>query len=322
MERALLRCSETKLFGENTAAHELALKRLFDKREEQAERLRLIWSLLAMFGAVWLCDTWGPLLEETMIGWGWSWGGDACMVALIVLYAILLLSVGKLVPERCAATDPERAIRHGLSPLRTVLALFFPLHICVRALSKGLLRLLGTDIETKEEQITEESIRQLVDIGEEAGTIDATEKEMIENIFEFDDRSAEDVMTHRMDVTSIQVDSGLEDAVAVVRSSGLSRFPVYGEDIDDVLGVINARDLLLEAMAKEPRSIRQLVREAYFVPETVEASKLFRDMQKRKTHMAIVVDEYGGLSGVVTMEDLLEQIVGDIYDETDPQAEA
>lgn len=168
--------------------------------------------------------------------------------------------------------------------------------------------------------VTEEEIRQIVDMGEETGAIEANEKEMIENIFDFNNHSAEDVMTHRTNITSLSLEDDRESILNVIRSSGLSRFPVYNEDMDDIIGILNARDYLLNCLEPHPKAFRELLREPYFVPETLQADVLFRDMQKKKTHMAIVIDEYGGISGLVTMEDLLEEIVGNIYDEFDPQA--
>ena len=162
-------------------------------------------------------------------------------------------------------------------------------------------------------------IRMMVDIGEEKGAIQAGEKEMIENIFEFDNMTAGDVMIHRTDMVMLWVDDTAEEIAQTIESSGLSRFPVYEEDADDIIGILNTRDWLLNARKASPRPVRELLRPAYFVPESVRTDKLFRDMQSRKIHLSIVVDEYGGTAGLVTMEDLLEEIVGNIYDEFDPQ---
>ena len=129
-------------------------------------------------------------------------------------------------------------------------------------------------------------------------------------------------MTHRTDVTSIWADDTPDEILRTIRDSGLSRFPVYNENIDDIIGILNTRDFLLNAQSDQPRPLRSLLREPYFVPETVQADQLFRNMQTKKIHMAIVVDEYGGMSGIITMEDLLEEIVGNIYDEFDKQTEA
>ena len=198
---------------------------------------------------------------------------------------------------------------------------FSPLVWLLSVSTDGLLKLLGINPKAETEEVTEEEIRMMVDMGGESGAIEETEKEMIENIFEFNNLSAEDVMTHRMDVTAIWVGDDQETILKTILETGLSRFPVYDEDIDDIIGILSTRAYLLECHSKSPRPLRHLLHEAYFVPETVQADALFRDMQKKKVHMSIVVDEYGGMSGIVTMEDLLEEIVGNIYDEFDPQAE-
>ena len=141
---------------------------------------------------------------------------------------------------------------------------------------------------------------------------------MIANIFEFNDMTAEDVMVHRKDIRFVWTDMSHEEIVSLIRESGLSRFPVCGEDVDDVKGILITREFLLNGEQQEKKPLEQLIRPAYFVPESVRADVLFRNMQKNKVHMAIVVDEYGGTSGLVTLEDLLEEIVGNIYDESDP----
>ena len=168
---------------------------------------------------------------------------------------------------------------------------------------------------------SEEDIRQMVDMGEEKGAIEKEERELIENVFEFNNSTAADVMIHRTDVVMLWVDDPQEEIMETIRSSGLTRFPVYEEDTDDIIGILNTREYLLNAQEEDPKPLRELLREAYFVPETVRSDVLFRDMQSRKTHFAVVVDEYGGTSGIITMEDLIEELVGNIYDEFDPQDE-
>ena len=162
----------------------------------------------------------------------------------------------------------------------------------------------------------------MVDIGSENGAIEQDERAMIENIFEFNNTTAADVMVHRMDVVALHVEESRDEILRTIRESGLSRFPVYDNDIDDIIGVLNTRDFLLNAQLDAPKPLRELLRPAYLVPETVPADTLFSNMQKQKKHLAIVEDEYGGMSGIVTMEDLLEEIVGNIYDEFDPSEDA
>ena len=178
---------------------------------------------------------------------------------------------------------------------------------------------MGIDPNAEEEEVSEEGIRMMVDIGEEKGAIEADEKEMIENVFEFNDTVAEDVMVHRTDMVMLWTGDSDREIVETIEASGLSRFPVYEEDADDIIGILSSRDYFLNSRNASPKPLRELLRPAYFVPGSVPADVLFRDMQSRKVHMAIVVDEYGGTSGLLTMEDLLEEIVGNIYDEFDPQ---
>ena len=173
----------------------------------------------------------------------------------------------------------------------------------------------------RKDQVSEDNIMAMVEEGEESGAIQTNEKEFIENVFEFDNTAARDVMIHRTDMVTLPADAGEEAILDTIRQSGLSRFPVYGDDVDDIVGVLSTRDYLLNFHQPNPLPLKELLRPAYFVPETVAADVLFRDMQGKKTHMALVVDEYGGTSGLVTLEDLLEELVGNIYDEFDPQEE-
>lgn len=173
----------------------------------------------------------------------------------------------------------------------------------------------------KKPQILEEKIMAMVEEGEEQGSIQSSEKELIENIFEFNDHTAEDMMIHRRDVVMIAKTDTQATILALTEKTGLSRFPVYDQSPDDVIGTLSIRQYLLNILAGNPKPLDQLLRPAYFVPETVPATQLLRDMQWKKTHIALVVDEYGGVSGLITLEDLLEEIVGNIYDEFDPQAQ-
>ena len=173
----------------------------------------------------------------------------------------------------------------------------------------------------REDAVSEDNIMAMVEEGEEAGSIQANEKELIENVFEFDTLTARDLMVHRTDMETLALDDDEQTILDTIRRSGLSRFPVYEEDADDIVGILSTREYLLNFHMPQPKPMRELLRPAYFVPETVSADVLFRDMQAKKFHMALVVDEYGGTSGLVTLEDLLEELVGNIYDEFDPQEE-
>ena len=235
--------------------------------------------------------------------------------------AFICTTLCKVLAERVARRRAEK-LAYALYPLIAgVHFVCYPITWLSRAIAKGLMRLLGLDPRGNDEEVTQEEIRALVDIGEESGVIESDEHEMLKNVFDFGEQTAADCMTHRMDVTAIALDDSTEEILETIRESGLSRFPVYEDSIDDVVGVLATRDFLLNLQEKEPKPLRDLLREACFVPMTVPNDVLLRNMQQGKNHLAIVVDEYGGMAGIITLEDLLEEIVGNIYDEFDPASE-
>ena len=238
------------------------------------------------------------------------------VVTVVISYFTLVL--GELVPKRVAMKKSEQIARVICGFINGMSKVCKPVIWLLTKSTNGMLRLMRISPEDEEEEVSEEEIRYMVDVGEEKGTIETSERDMIENIFEFNNITAEDVMVHRTDMRFIWMDSTHDEIIETIRSSGLSRFPVIGEDADDVKGLLIARDYLLNEERAEKQPLEALIRPAYFVPESVRADVLFRNMQIKKVHLAIVVDEYGGTSGLVTMEDLLEEIVGNIYDETTP----
>lgn len=264
---------------------------------------------------LWLADIcpWNILPEEVFRA------AAVILITLVLSYFVLVF--GELLPRRLVAKKAERVARSTCGVVCFITAFFRPASWLLFKSTNCVLRLMRIDPRETEEEVSEDEIRMMVDIGEETGAIETNEKEMIENIFEFNNTTAEDVMVHRTDMVMIWVDENGDEVLRNIEESGLSRFPVYNENADDIVGILNARDYLFNFHRENPKSLRELLRSAYFVPESVRTDVLFRDMQSKKVHMAIVVDEYGGTSGLVTMEDLLEEIVGNIYDEFDPQDE-
>lgn len=255
---------------------------------------------------------------------------NATMIQALCL-VIILLAVCAFVrlfavewARRIANIQGDKLVLSLFEGMMLVRTLFRPMALLTGSLAALLIRLSGVDPQKTGENVTEDEILAMVDIGEERGAIESSEKELIENVLEFNNITAEDCMIHRTDVTAVDVETSEEEFVDLVRETGFSRFPVYEDDIDTVIGILTTRDYLLNARRPkaERKSIRELLRPPYFIPESVRADVLFREMQNRKTHMAIVVDEYGGTSGLITLEDLLEELVGNIYDEFDPQADA
>lgn len=327
-EVALLSLNSTKLHHDAEEGDPAAAKllRMTDAPARTLSTIQVCITLCGFLGAALTATQFAPRLAGAILSAGA--GIDAgvlnvlCVILITFLLSYLTLCLGTLVPKRLAMKNPEAIARRSLLLLEVSAVIFRPFVMLLNAATHGILRLCGIDPNAAEDEVTEDDIRMMVDIGGENGAIEEAEKEMIENIFEFNNSTAEEVMTHRTDVTSIWVDDTEDEILRTICDSGLSRFPVYNENMDDIIGILNTRDFLLNAQSDNPKSLRALLREAYFVPETVQADQLFRNMQVKKIHMAIVVDEYGGMSGIVTMEDLLEEIVGNIYDEFDKQTEA
>ena len=265
--------------------------------------------LAGLFAARFAISSFSPLLDGFM---DQLWAD--VIVLLCVAFVLLWLTV--YVPRSYAARRPQKAAAF-FGPARMVFLLLRPVNALFRLLTNLVLRMVGVRPTDTVEDVSEDEIMLMVEEGEETGAIEAAEKELIENVFEFNNMTAEDIMIHRTDMEVVWQEDTHEEILTTIRESGLSRFPVCGEDIDDIVGVLSTREYLLNAQLEEPKPLAELLRKAYFVPESVRADLLFREMQTEKVHMAIVVDEYGGTSGLLTMEDLLEQLVGDIYDEFD-----
>ena len=258
--------------------------------------------------------------------WGWTFlpypvlYGIVSVLLLIVEWLIVIV-FGDQISKKLVSRDP---MRYALSLYGVICGIgkfFYPAVWLAENSVGGVFHLLKMEVP-EEEVATEDEIRMIVDKGSEQGTIEQDEHEWIQNVFEFNDIDAEDVMTREPKVVALPVEAEKDEVLKTIHDSGLSRYPVYGEDLNDVLGILNARDYLLNLTRKKPRTMRELLRPAYFVPESLPADRLFSEMQKKKQHIAIVIDEYGDTSGIVTMEDLLEEIVGNIYDEFDPAEQA
>ena len=329
------------LSAAESAAQQLSLlrRRTMEEEDEQAAMLtekaeRLLQtpsgmragmhllSLMTSGLAVWSFAL--PLANVAAGRWGWTFlsrGGLAALsgFAVLLLLTFLLQLLGIILPRRVAAQKPKGTARALFRFASLVSLMFRPMSMLVDRLCRAALRLMRLDVMQPSEVITEDEIRMLVDVGEEKGAIEEAEREMIKNVFEFNNMTAAECMTHRTDMYAIWAEDTKEEIVSLINQTGLSRFPVYDEDLDHIIGTVSTRDFLLNLQLQPPKPLREVVRGAHFVPETVRTDLLFRDMQKNKFHMAIVVDEYGGTSGLITMEDLLEEIVGNIYDEYDPQ---
>lgn len=244
-------------------------------------------------------------------------------VLITVIMSYFSLVLGELVPKKIAMHKPEKVSFTVVPVLLFVNKVFRPFVKLLSASTNGVVRLFGIDPNADEEVVTEEEIRMMVDVGQEKGVIEDTQKEMINNIFEFDDMDVADIMTHRTDVDCVDIEDGLAEVVKISMEYGHSRIPIYKEDPDNIIGIVYIKDLLKYVGASLPKSksIKDIMREAYYVPETKQCNELLNEMLEKHIQMAVVVDEYGGTAGIVTLEDIIESIVGNIQDEYDNEDE-
>ncbi len=255
----------------------------------------------------WLVSIGTPIPEKTL---------DTIAVVLITLIlSYVTLIFGELVPKRVAMQKTE-SIALGLSGMITAVSkIFAPLVWLLTVSTNGVLRLLGIDPNQQEEQVTEEEIRMMVDAGSEKGAIDCEEKELIQNVFEFNDISVDEVCTHRTDVTLLWMDESIEKWDETIHKTRYSYYPVCGEDVDDIIGILDAKDYFRLKEKNHEILMREAINPPYFVLETVKASVLFQNMKKSGNYFAVVLDEYGGMEGIITVRDLIEELVGDLSDE-------
>ncbi len=246
----------------------------------------------------------------------------AALIYLAVFVALLFVCflLGDMVPKQLAAHRHEKAAYKLLPFVEVVSAVFLPFAKLIGLISGLILKMFRIDVTSDLERVTEEEILMMVDAGEEKGVIEESQKEMINNIFEFDDIAASDVMTHRTDIVTVDIDGTIDDVIRLATEEGYSRIPVYEGDIDNIKGIIYVKDLLKFVGAQLPAGgLGTIMREAFFVPESKRCGDLFTEMTEKRIQMCIVSDEYGGTAGLVTIEDLLESIVGNIQDEYDDE---
>lgn len=258
--------------------------------------------------------------SEPLVNWAVDIGVDLPVstletVSVIIITLILsyfTLVFGELVPKRIAMKKSE-SLAMGISGMLSGISLVFkPVVWLLSVSTNAVLRIIGIDPNEEEEQVGEEEIRMMVEVGGEKGTIDKDEQEFIQNVFEFDDISAGDIATHRMNVNALYLSDDDKTWDKTIHDKRHTYFPVCGDSADHVIGILNAKDYYrLDDISRES-VMKNAVSEAYFVPESVKADVLFRNMKKLKKPIAIAVDEYGGMSGIVTLKDLVEELVGDL----------
>lgn len=241
------------------------------------------------------------------------------LIIVTILLSYITLVFGELLPKRIALQNSEKIALSVVKPIVFFSKITLPFVKILTFSTSVLGRLFGINNDNIEEDVSVEEIKMMIEVGQETGVINETEKEMINGIFDFDNTLAKEIMTPRTNVFAVDITADTEDIIDKILTEKYSRVPVYEEDVDDIIGILYVKDLFFGLRHNKfiAEDLTKLLRPAYFVPETKPIDILFKEMQKNKTYMTILIDEYGGFSGIVTMEDLLEEIVGNIFDEYD-----
>lgn len=245
--------------------------------------------------------------------------GNAAVSISTGIITLLVLIFGEITPKTMASLHAEKMALSYARIIHFLMFLLTPVIFLVNKMAKGVLTLLRVDDSVKGNTITEHELRTLVNVGHKEGVIETEERQMIYNVFDFGDSQAQDVMVPRIDVTFADVNSSYEDLIQLFREEKHTRFPVFEETTDNIIGIINVKDLLLTD--QKDFTLRKILREAYFTYEYKKTSELLMEMKEHSVSFAVVLDEYGATSGIVTLEDLVEEIVGDIHDEYDIEEE-
>lgn len=329
MLNAIFACAEIAVISVN----DNKLAKMVSEKDKRAIRLAKLTSQPARFlatiqvaitlsgflGSAFAAENFSGVLVDWLVKLGIGVSADILDSAAVILITIILsyftLVFGELVPKQIAMRKAE-PLALGLSALISAIAkLFAPLVSFLTISTNAVLRLFGIDPNVEDENVSEEEIRMMVDVGSQKGAIDLDEREFIQNVFEFDDLAAEEIVTHRTDVQMLDISDSIDVWKEIIYGSRHMLYPICDGTADKIVGVLNAKDYFRIENKTKDNIMKKAVRAPYFVPDTVRADILFRNMKKGHHKLAVVMDEYGGMSGIITMNDLVEQLVGDLGDE-------
>ena len=317
------RLSKLEEEGNKNAAK---LKRLTDQPAKFLATIQVAITLSGFLASAFAAENFSDKLVDWVIGMGYTAVPASTLNSIAVVLITLILSYftlifGELVPKRIAMKKADK-LALAMAPMITVVSkVFAPIVWLLTASTNGILRLIGIDPNAEEDDVSEEEIRLMVDEGGQKGIIDVEEQEMINNVFEFDDLTVDEFATHRTDISLLWLDESVEEWANTIHESRHTKYPVCDETVDKIIGILDVKDFFRLMDEPKERIIKDAVKPAYFVPESVHADVLFRQMKNTHNYFAVVLDEYGAMTGIVTMNDLLEQIVGDLDEEPTPEEE-
>lgn len=295
----------------------VVIQGLFEDSTKFLSTIQVAITFAGFYSSASAASSISPVLGAWMEQRGIPYSMALASNGVTLLLMFLNLVFGELVPKRIALQRAEQFCMITVMPIHYISKILSPFIKLLSLSTTGVLKLLRMKTEDEEEIVTEEEIKAMLKMGAESGTVEDSEREMINSVFSFDDKSARELMVPRREVFAIDIGEPQEEILDAVLGSRHSRIPVYEETVDNIIGILHVRDVIRQ-MRKKPEEtvdIRMLLREAFFVPDTKDADDLFRELQSSRRHMAVLVDEYGGCSGIITVEDLVEAIMGDIHEE-------
>lgn len=247
------------------------------------------------------------------------YSNEISLVIITLFISYLTLVLGELVPKRIALQNSEKVAMFAIKPIVIMSKIARPFIWFLSCSTSVIMKLLGLKTEGVDEQISREEIRSLIEIGEEQGAINKIERKMIDGIIKFDDKMAKEIMTPRTEVFLLEVNNSINENINTILNESFSRIPIYSDDIDNIVGILYMRDLFASIVEKgiDNVYIKDIMKKPYFVPETKNIDSVFKELQANKNHMSILIDEYGGFSGIATIEDIIEEVMGEISDEYD-----
>lgn len=306
-----------KVLADEGSKRAALLQTLFEDSTKFLSTIQVAITLAGFFSSASAATGISQVLGGWIAQFGIPYSNTIAVVVVTIILSYFTLVFGELVPKRIALQKAEAFSLFVVQPIYIISKILSPFIKLLSLSTNGFLHLIGMKTENLEEAVSEEEIKKMLETGSENGVFNEIEKEMINSIFSFDDKTAKDVMVPRREVFAIDIEEPLEKILDEILETRHSRIPVYEEQIDNIIGILQVKDVMIEARKKsfEEVDIRALLKEAFFVPDGKSTDELFREMQKTKSRMAVLIDEYGGVSGILTVEDLVEEVMGEITDE-------
>ena len=320
-EIAVLSFNETKLekMAEQGNKKAARLRRLTSQPEKFLSTIQIAITLSGVLGSAFASENFSDSLADWLSSLGLPLSRSALDSISVVIITLILsyitLIFGELVPKRVAMKKSEQVSFAISGMVSAISVLFKPVVWLLSISTNAVLRLMGIDPNEEEDQVSEEEIRMMVDAGSEKGAIDHEERAFIQNVFEFDDLTAGEIATHRTDVTLLWMEDSDEEWASTIHDSHYTFYPICEDSPDNIVGVLNSKIYFRMEDRGRQAVLSRAVKPAYFVPETIKADVLFRNMKKTGNRMAVVLDEYGGMSGIITLNDLIEELVGELDSE-------